>query len=77
MHLHHDWRRILARAWSVRLAALLATLIIVIDPIVYVLLDLSAGWGIAVRIGFGALHGLLSLAVIWARIIKQKEFEDG
>lgn len=71
-----DWRRVLKRARSMHFAYALATLIILVDPLMALLVDLSAGWGFAIRVALAVLSGLLSLGVIWARIVKQKDFED-
>ena len=43
MKLHPEWRSILWRAWSMRLTYVLATIVILIDPLLAILVDLSAG----------------------------------
>ncbi len=77
MKLVSDWRRVLARAWSVWLMASTAAVVIIIEPIIGLLADLSVGWGPWISFGLKLLSGLFSLAAIWARVTKQKDFEDG
>lgn len=71
-----DWGRVLRYAWSVRLWAL-ASLIILIEPFIGLLVDLSDGWSLWVRFALRSLAGVFGLLGIWARVTKQKEFEDG
>ncbi len=75
MTLLPDWRRVLRRAWSVRLMVL-SSVIIILDPVIGVLADLSGNLGTPIRVAVNVLAGTMGLAAVWARVIKQKEFED-
>ena len=70
-----NWRQALTRAWSVRLWAA-ASLVLLAEPFVDLALQLSEGWSLTIQIILRAISGLLGLAGIWARVIKQKEFGD-
>src|SRR3546814_2253785 len=70
-----DWKKIAMNAWSVRLWAA-ASLIILLEPLVELAVELSDNWSLTFRIILKLLSGLLALAGIWARVVKQKEFED-
>ena len=69
MRLSHDWRRVLRRAWSVRLMAL-AILLTAAEVGVPYLGDL-----LPARL-MSALAGLSAGGAFVARLIAQKEFED-
>ncbi len=76
MRLASDWKRTLLYAYSVRWWAA-ASLIILIEPFIGLLVDLSDDWSIYVRFALRSLSGIFGLLGIWARVTKQKEFEDG
>ncbi|MGA1831662.1 hypothetical protein [Rhizobium wenxiniae] len=76
MRIRHDWWKIICKAWSVRLW-LIATLIMILAPLIDLAVQLSDGWSLAVQIFLRVLSGFLGIAGIWARTVKQKEFEDG
>lgn len=70
MHLIPDWRRVLARAWSVRLMILAAILsgIEVVLPFV----EPYGPRGI-----FAAASGIVTGAAFMARLIAQRNMENG
>ncbi len=71
MRLVDDWRAVLRRAWSIRLA-LLAALLSGLE----VLLPILDG-AIAIPHGvFAALAGLTSAAAFYARLVAQKGLSD-
>lgn len=74
MKLDPSWPKLLKRAWSVRLWAL-ASLILILEPLVMLAVELSDGWNLAVQVTLRLAGSLLGIAGIWARVIKQKEFE--
>ncbi|MEZ2132683.1 MULTISPECIES: hypothetical protein [unclassified Sinorhizobium] len=76
MKLASDWKRVLRYAYSVRLWAL-ASLIILLEPFIGLLVDLSDDWNLYLRFALRSLSGIFGLLGIWARVTKQKEFEDG
>lgn len=76
MQLVSDWKRVLRHARSVQLW-MAASLIILVEPFVGLLVDLSDDWSIDVRFALRSLSGIFGLLGIWARVTKQKEFEDG
>lgn len=69
--LHRDWRRILARAWSVRLWAV-STVLIGLEAVV----PLLEGVLPVPRGAFAALAGLAAMGGNIARIIQQSNMED-
>ena len=69
MRLSHDWRRVLRRAWSVRLMAL-AVLLTGLE----VALPFLGDWIPPGRLGL--LAGLVSAAALPARFVAQKGFDD-
>lgn len=73
-HVPKPWR-VIRRAWSTRLW-ILASIIILAAPLVDLAVELSDGWSLAVQIVLRVLSGLLGLLGIWARVVKQKGFED-
>lgn len=72
MKLHADWRNILLYAWSVRLillAGLLAgaeAMLLVLQPVINLPL-----------LALAVASGLLTCGALWARLLAQKEFENG
>ncbi|MBX5190113.1 hypothetical protein HJB86_14480 [Rhizobium sp. NZLR3b] len=68
----HNWRRILARAWSVRLMAL-AFVFIVIEPIYNFVAATWVSKNIWIQLGMQAATGLLAVAAIIARIFVQQK----
>ena len=71
LRVHGDWRRILARAWSVRLWAV-STVLIGLETVV----PLLEGVLPVPRGVFAALAGLAAMAGNIARIIQQSNMED-
>lgn len=71
MKLNPDWKRILTRAWSIRLIALAGVLsgIEVILPFLGDALPIPAG-------SFAALSVFITTSAFIARIISQKDFHD-
>lgn len=69
MRLVNDWRRVMRRAWSVRLIALAVVL-----TGLEVALPFLGDWIPPGRLGL--LAGLVSAAALPARLIAQKGFED-
>ncbi|MBY5682627.1 hypothetical protein HFO32_10710 [Rhizobium leguminosarum] len=70
--LAHNWRRILARAWSVRLMAL-ALLFIIIEPIYTFVAATWVAKNIYIQLGMSIVTGLLAVAAIIARIFVQQK----
>lgn len=72
MKLHHDWRRILTHAWSVRfwLAAILCGSLETTLP-------LLAGENVLLTAILSGLATLFGIAGLYARAIQQKVFENG
>lgn len=82
MNLHPEWRKILRYAWSVRLWALSAVLMM-IEPVADVVLSMSDGLSPPVRLIIAVLAGLAGFGGIVARFIPQqnlrpphKQYED-
>lgn len=71
MKLDPEWRRIVLRAWSVRLWALSAMLMI-LERVCDVLLSLADGFSPWIRLTLAGLSGLTAVGGIVARIIPQK-----
>lgn len=76
MKLTSDWREVLRYAWSVRLMAL-AALLIILEPVASTLLDISAGWSPVLRIILSVVDGLVLAGAIAARVVAQKGLSDG
>jgi len=71
-----DTGRVLLRAYSVRLWAASSAIIILVEPLVGLLVEVSDSWNFYLRLALRLFAGILGLLGIWARVIKQKEFED-
>lgn len=69
--LRADWKRIVTKAWSVRLMVLAAVLSFL--EIVLTATDVSFGLP---PLTFAALSGFVSVGAFLARIYAQKEFKD-
>ncbi|WP_434732894.1 hypothetical protein NL154_15070 [Rhizobium sp. YTUHZ044] len=68
----HNWRQIIARAWSVRIMVFLL-LIIIAEP---VYLFFAAEWvakSFYVRLGMSAFTGVIAAAAIVARLVLQQK----
>lgn len=76
MKLTVDWKRVLCRAWSVHCMGAAATIILIVEPVVGLLADFSTGWGFWLSVTLKVLSGFLTVLGIWARVIKQKDFQD-
>lgn len=72
MRLHHDWRRILRKAWSVRWMALAAIFSCLEAALPFFDGVLPIPPGV-----FGALTGLAVALAFVARFIAQKGYSDG
>lgn len=72
MRLHPDWRRILRRAWSVRLMALAAILSCIEAALPFLDGIIPVPPGV-----FGVLTGLTVAGAFVARLIAQKDFDHG
>lgn len=69
MRLDRDWRRILSRAWSVRLIILAGILTGIEAALPF--------FETAIRPGiFAAATGLTAVAALWARISVQKDLDE-
>lgn len=69
--LRPDWKKILTKAWSVRLMALAAVLSFL--EIVFSVSGITFGLP---PLTFAALSGLVSVGAFFARLYAQKEFKE-
>ena len=72
MKLAHDWRRVLKRAWSIRLMVLAGVLsgIEIALPLIDGFIDIPRGL-------FAAASGIVTAAAFVARLVAQEGFSDG
>ncbi|MGR9182158.1 DUF7940 domain-containing protein [Rhizobium leguminosarum] len=68
----HNWRKVLKRAWSVRLMAL-ALLFIIIEPVYTFVAATWLSRNIYIQLAMSVATGLLAVAAIIARIFVQQK----
>ncbi|QIO72763.1 hypothetical protein HA459_12455 [Rhizobium leguminosarum bv. trifolii] len=67
----HNWREVLKRAWSVRMA--LALLTIILEPVYLFVAAIWVSHNIYIQLGMSVVTGLLAAAAIVARIFFQQK----
>lgn len=72
MRLRHDWRFVLRRAWSVRLA-FVSVLLSGLETCVQAALSLGYSFGAPAGL-FAAFAGMVGMAALIARLVFQKDF---
>lgn len=71
-----EWKRVLKRAWSVRLMAL-SLVVIIAEPIYNFVASTWVAHNVYIQLAMSAVTGLLTAGAIGARVLFQQKLSQG